>query len=321
MCLLMGYDLIVESELGRGSTFRIVLGERAERGVRHPEDDEAVEDAVPPPPPPPPPVASLPAPTGGPPRAPSWADFKVLVIDDERDSRVLISHYLAEFGCQVLTAGNGAEGIALAREHAPDLVTLDLIMPEMTGWEVLKQMKADPALRQVPVVVVSVLASEGRGRLLGAVDLVTKPFEREDLLRVLWRNLGRRRGGRVLLMVSDDGLRDELQELVEGRGLEAVAPSESEPLDAIRRHQPDAAVVDLSLPDARGVATLLELRDDRLLTGLPVLVVTHDGLNAKEHEIVGELATVFASADSATHAFTRLLDAVFPLVPAKGAVE
>ena len=96
----------------------------------------------------------------------------MLVVDDEKDSRVLISHFLDEFGCQVFTATNGEEGLEMARKYQPDLMTLDLIMPGITGWEVLKRLKADVELRGIPVVVVSVLANEGRGKLLGAVDLV-----------------------------------------------------------------------------------------------------------------------------------------------------
>ena len=338
ICLLMGYDLIVESEVGKGSVFKIVMGERAERPVMqpHPEDavpaeeareaseaeastsveplaeedqgEETVEVAA---------VAS----SDGAASPPTLGDFRVLVVDDERDSRVLIEHYLKEFGCQVFTAASGEEGLTLARQHAPDLMTLDLIMPGMTGWEVLKKMKADTELRGIPVVVVSVVAGEGRGRLLGAVDLVTKPFEREDLLRVLWRNLGRRQGGRVLLMVAAADHREELAQVIESRGLEVVAVAKSRLLDAIGRHAPDAVVLDLALPATEGVAPLLDLREHRLHTGLPVFVLTHDGLNDKDREVVAELATIHAERAESADALAHLLDAVFTVVGAQETAE
>jgi PAS domain S-box-containing protein len=402
ICLLMGYDLIVESELGQGSTFKIVLGERAQRPVleAHPEEWEGgrrgadarpalqrpgrtLQDSTGPrqqegagpngrqaaaaPPPdghrrgvpeqtradaPPddasPAAASLPdvavrtTPAGGapdrdrsdPPRPagdrasstpdlggassaplgrPSWSDFKVLVVDDERDSRVLVQHFLEDFGCQVFTASTGQEGLDLAREHRPDLMTLDLIMPGMTGWEVLKRVKADPELRRIPVVVVSVVANEGRGKLLGAVDLVTKPFEREDLLRVLWKNLGRRRGGRVLLVVGDPARRERLSDVVARRGLEVTVATRGDLLGILSQEAPDAVVLDLAVADMHGVAALLELRDDRVHTGLPVLVITHDRLNEKEREIVAELATVRARPSDADAALERLLEVSFPV--------
>ena len=199
----------------------------------------------------------------------------------------------------------------MARQIKPDLMTLDLIMPEMTGWEVLKKAKADPELRGVPIVVISVVANEGRGKLLGAVDLVTKPFEREDLLRVLWRNLGRRRGGRVLIMVSDEEREKELSGVVENHGLD-VSSSRDRDLMAVLGHEaPDAVVLDMSLSGMHGVASLLELRESRQHTGLPVLVLTHPGLNEKEREMVGELATVYATADESAPKLAKLLEASF----------
>ncbi|HSG48183.1 MAG TPA: PAS domain S-box protein, partial [Longimicrobiales bacterium] len=194
ICQLMGYDLEVESEVGKGSVFSIRLegGSRPERAEGdahpHPADDEPAPE-----------VAT--APDG--PEVGQTHDFKVLVVDDESDSRVLMTHYLRDFGCRVFTAGTAREGIELARREQPDLITLDLMMPGMSGWEALHRLKEDMATRHIPVVVVSIAAQEGRGRLLGAVDLLTKPVEREDLLRVLWRNLVRRRGGRILLVEDD----------------------------------------------------------------------------------------------------------------------
>ncbi len=364
ICLLMGYDLIVESEEGKGSTFKIVMGERAERPVMVEEPDERAQPTFPAggmaalqgaevvgesaaiggqpssaaldrPTPDGRPASDDPSvpdgdgargadvePGGSSPKVrsgdsavtrPSWGDFKVLVVDDEKDSRVLISHFLDEFGCQVFTATNGEEGLEMARKYQPDLMTLDLIMPGITGWEVLKRLKADVELRGIPVVVVSVLANEGRGKLLGAVDLVTKPFEREDLLRVLWRNLGRRRGGRILLMVDDVHRRGELSEVIAHRGLEVAHAAGGDLLAVLGQEAPDAVVLDLANAELHGVAALLELRDDRVHTGLPVLVLTHDGLNEKEREIVEELATVHTSGGEAAVALTKLLEASFPL--------
>ena len=340
ICLLMGYDLIVESEVGKGSTFSIVMGERAVRPVRPADEDETAAKE---------PSAST---TAGDARPaddietatqagdevedvqrehggdasteaevhaageggevePGWSDFKVLVVDDEKDSRVLIEHFLEDFGCQVFTASNGAEGLDVARQVKPDLITLDLIMPEMTGWEVLKKAKADPDLRSIPIVVVSVVANEGRGKLLGAVDLVTKPFDREDFLRVLWRNLGRRRGGRVLLMVGDEACEEELAKVVTEHGLDVRSAKAGDILAVLGQEAPDAVVLDMALPGIRGVAALLEVRESRLHTGLPVLAVTSPELSEDEQRMVGDLATVFAPRSHAGPELAKLLEASF----------
>lgn len=199
----------------------------------------------------------------------------------------------------------------MARQVQPDLMTLDLIMPEMTGWDVLKKAKADPTLRAIPIVVVSVVANEGRGKLLGAVDLVNKPFDREDLLRVLWRNLGRRRGGRVLMVVSDDEREKELTAIVEEHGLEVRSSRDPDLMAVLAKESPDAVVLDMALPVKSGVSSLLELRESRLHTGLPVFAMTHSEMNEKERDMVRELATVFAPGDEAVRGLTKMLEASF----------
>jgi PAS domain S-box-containing protein len=325
ICLLMGYDLIVESEMGKGSNFRIVMGERpkrqekvddrgseqlvepdvtsheepapsAERQVESP--DEELEDEA------------VPAPAAG-----NMRDFQVLVIDDEKDSRVLMSHYLQEFGCRVITAPNGEEGIDAAREHNPDLITLDLMMPGMTGWEVLKRLKADPELRHIPVVIVSIVAAEGgRGKLLGAVDLVTKPFEREDLLRVLWKNLVRHRGGRVLVVDDEEDQRALLVEYLLSVGLEAVTASDGqEALEAVRTEAPDAVLLDLMMPKMGGTEFLERLRRDPLYTGLPVFVLTGKEVSEEEEAALTELASAVLLKRDAAEKLGEMLSSIFRL--------
>jgi CheY-like chemotaxis protein len=253
-----------------------------------------------------------------PPSAPRLRDFKVLVVDDEKDSRVLMAHYLEEFGCRVITATNGEEGIEAAREHTPDLITLDLMMPGMTGWEVLKYLKEDRELRRIPVVVVSIVAAEGRGRLLGAVDLVTKPFEREDLLRVLWRNLVRKRGGRVLVVDDDPAARAMLGEYLQGMGLEVVHAADGhQALDAIRLEAPDAVLLDLLMPVMDGMTFLERLRANPLHTGLPVLVLTAKELSSREQKELGDMASgVIFKDDTMTDQLREALESMFALTPA-----
>jgi signal transduction histidine kinase/DNA-binding response OmpR family regulator len=325
ICQLMGYDLIVESELGKGSTFKIVMGERAERPVKARETDtrgeatpvRAAEPAT---------SQAKPAPAAVPaarvarapeksPRPPRHAlqDLTILVVDDEKDSRLLIAHYLEEFGCRVLTAGGGEQGIAMAREHAPDLMTLDLIMPDITGWEVLKRMKADPDLRRIPVVVISVVAGEGRGSLLGAVDLVIKPFEREDLLRVLWRHLGRTHGGRILVFVTEARVRDALTDFLQGRGLEVVLPHDGTgPVDALGMELPDALLLDMAPSNAATMDVLAKIRANRLFEGLPIFVLANDDIALEARDRLQDLMTIVVSRRDPADALDELLGALFP---------
>lgn len=321
ICQLMGYDLIVSSEEGKGSVFSIVMGKRAKRPVRPVDEPDEVEE----------PKARTPAKdreSGGvvgdiqadesPAKAAPASrmrDFKVLVVDDQKDSRVLMAHYLEDFGCEVIMANDGESGIAAAREHRPDLITLDLMMPGMNGWEALKHLKADPELRRIPVVVVSIVAGEGRGRLLGAVDLVTKPFEREDLLRVLWRNLVRKRGGRILVVDDEADVRKMLTEILTAAGLEvATAENGQEALAAIRTEAPDAVLLDLLMPVMDGMTFLEKLRANPLHRGLPVIVLTAKDLSRDEQKELTEMASAIVhKGDEVEEQLRDLLGSYFTL--------
>ena len=254
--------------------------------------------------------------------AATMRDFQVLVVDDEKDSRVLMAHYLEEFGCRVITADGGEAGIAAVHKHKPDLITLDLMMPDMDGWEVLKRLKADPEVKHIPVVIVSIVAGEGRGRLLGAVDLVTKPFEREDLLRVLWRNLVRKRGGRVLVVDDEADMRTMLSEYLASVGLETVsATNGKEGLAKVGTEAPDAVILDLMMPVMSGLEFLEKLRKDPLHSGLPVFVLTGKVVTDAESEVLGELASAVLRKEEAPERLGELLGSIFNLADAQSGAE
>ena len=302
MCQLMGYDLTVDSEVGKGSVFSIVMASQRHegKGGQRPEEEVEAQGT---------PEAEVASSVG------TLRDFRVLVVDDESDSRVLMSHYLEDFGCSVLTAGDATEGIEIARRERPDLITLDLMMPGLNGWDTLKELKKDPEVRDIPVVVVSILAGEGRGRLLGAVDLVTKPVEREDLLRVLWRNLVRRQGARVLVVDDEESFRDSLMAHLEEEGLDVqTAADGQEALEAVTSDVPDAIILDLVMPVMDGLTFLDRLRSNPYHSGLPVIVVTAKDLTSQEREELAEKASgVVEKGEGVEDRLTELLGALFPL--------
>lgn len=109
---------------------------------------------------------------------------KILVADDEEDIRSLVRLGLRRDGHKVTTANDGAEALELARRHRPDLCVVDVMMPKLTGLEVLKEMRSDPDLARVKVILLTARAQgfdENRGFDAGADDYVTKPFDLEDL--------------------------------------------------------------------------------------------------------------------------------------------
>lgn len=120
---------------------------------------------------------------------------RVLVIEDERHIARLVSSNLATVGHQVLVAHTGEEGLRLAAAHRPDLVMLDLKMPGMSGWEVLRTFRSSKELHDVPVILMTAFPGAGSRQEIidrGVQDILNKPFGVDDLLQTVEKTLGRR---------------------------------------------------------------------------------------------------------------------------------
>jgi CheY-like chemotaxis protein/two-component sensor histidine kinase len=170
LCKLMGGDIEVESVPGRGTAFSVRLPGEIENF-----DGDATS-------------VRLTTQTGlrvSPTPAPARERPLLLVIDDDPAVCDLMERLCARQGFEVATAGDGVEGLRLAREKKPDLITLDVVMPGMDGWSVLAALRADVAMARTPVVVVTVVDDRDRGLSLGASDYLVKPIDHERLLAVL----------------------------------------------------------------------------------------------------------------------------------------
>lgn len=273
LCQLMGYHLEVASELGRGSTFRVNLSPGPQLAAPEPTGPVAAIAA-------PPAVAK---PTGRPGRL-------VLVIDDELDSRTLLAHTIEELGCQVLTASSGEQGLRLARELRPQVITVDLMMPQLDGWQVLRALKADPALCNIPVIVVSIVGGENRGRILGVVEVLQKPVARADLLAVLRRCLPVT-SPRILIVDDEEDARRVLAGHLEGEpGEFRAAANGREAVEVMESFLPDLVLLDLIMPVMDGMTFLNHIRSTPRFQFLPVVVVTAKELDRAETEQLRQMA-------------------------------
>jgi PAS domain S-box-containing protein len=272
LCRLMGYGIEVHSRVGYGSMFRVILGvkgEAAPPAPLRPPTAEIVLHAEQ--------VAALGRVRGK----------QVLVIDDDSDSRILLTQHIEECGCRVLAVDCGEQGLQLAERFRPDLIVLDLMMPGMSGWEVLKALKGHPALASVPVVVVSIVARENRGSILGAVDVLDKPVSREALHELLARNLGTR-PGRALVVDDDPDSRRLLSAYLGEEGFRTrEAANGIEALECLRTFDADLVILDLMMPVMDGLSFLDALRRDARHLRLPVIVVTAKDLTAHEAQRLG----------------------------------
>ena len=211
---------------------------------------------------------------------------RVLVIDDEETVRDLMRRFLTREGFEIVTARDGTEGLALARELKPTLITLDVLMPGLDGWSVLESLKADPELAGIPVVMLTILDDKNKGYALGATEFVTKPIDRERLRTILAQHHAQVVETRQALVIEDDPdtrswiiriLRDEGWTVLEAEnGREALA--------RLADAMPDIVLLDLIMPEMDGFEFLDEVRHHPSWRRLPVIVVTAAELSAADHE-------------------------------------
>jgi signal transduction histidine kinase/FixJ family two-component response regulator len=178
-CMMLGGDISVESTLGSGSTFT----------VRIPAN-----------------IAETQSPAAEPGRSLMWNSTDeaplrttnlssvstVLVIDDDPATRDLLERSLSAVDLSVVTTDNGEDGILLAQALRPDIIILDVVLPDKDGWEVLAALKADPELMNIPAIMLTVVDERGRGLALGATEYLIKPVDSEHMIKLirsyLWRN-------------------------------------------------------------------------------------------------------------------------------------
>lgn len=266
-CRMMGGDIRVESEFGKGTSFIVEL----------------------------PRTVSLP----GQPKIPKQREIEstvphggtVLVIDDDEATFEIMQREFAKKGIRVISATCGEEGLKKAHEVRPDLITLDVLMQDMDGWEVLAKLKSDPAVSHIPVVMLSMMDEMSKGFSLGMSEYLVKPADRGQLSNLVSKYLdapGRHRSESRLLLVDDDlvnrslmarTLREQGWQVDEaGNGVEALA--------LLQTTVPDLILLDLIMPEMDGLTFLTELRKSAKWREIPVVVITSKDLTETERRLL-----------------------------------
>jgi hypothetical protein len=240
----------------------------------------------------------------------------ILVIEDDAKDRGWLTRTLAQAGYAVEPAATGAEALAKCRERAFDAVTLDLLLPDMTGWDVLRAIRTDGVNRDVPVIVVSVVAEKATAVGFAIQDFLVKPIEPESLLASLTQARVRPDGSKKVLVVDDDPKSLKLVEAMLARlGYEPICRDNGEAaLGAVEAERPAAVVLDLLMPGMDGFAFLDRLRRIPGNRRTPVIVWTAKDLTAEDR------ARLRASAQVVVHktegGTAALMEQLEPYLPA-----
>jgi signal transduction histidine kinase/DNA-binding response OmpR family regulator/HAMP domain-containing protein len=264
---MLGGDVEVQTAYGTGSTFIVTLPRTCA---------EAPREQIRPP-------------------TREAGDTTVLVVDDEPAARRMLAEALAGEGYRVVTAAGGKEGLRLAREEKPAAIVLDVIMPDLDGWAVLRSLKSDPELCDIPVVLATILGEREMGIALGAAEHLTKPIDPAQLLPVLRRAVLGDAPTDVLIVDDDAGTREVLRRLLSREGWRVrEAENGAAGLDEVKRHRPAVILLDLMMPRMDGFEMLRTLRQQELTAELPVVIITAKDLSREERDwLHGNALNVF----------------------------
>jgi signal transduction histidine kinase/DNA-binding response OmpR family regulator len=276
--ILHGGDVRVESELGKGSRFTIYLPLEARSPDRVPRaPDRKIEAAI----------VDVSRPL-------------VLVVEDDPASAELITRQIERAGFRTENARNGLEALAMAKEHKPFAITLDIMLPGVDGWEVLGRLKRDDMTRDIPVIVVSVVDNPELGTALGALDYFVKPVDAKELVKRLnsFTSKPKSNGQQPRILIVDDEAanRDWLIHVLEPAGFKVIfATGGQEAIQLARSGKPDLVVLDLLMPEVSGFDVVEALSKHKATKGIPIIVLTAKQLtNADLDQLDGHVSTILS---------------------------
>ena len=235
--------------------------------------------------------------------------MSLLVIEDDAHFAQVVAQFARDKGFKVITAHDGANGVAMAKRLRPSAITLDLRLPDADGRVVLDQLKHDPATRHIPVHVISVDDARERSLRAGAVSFLQKPVTREALEDALSRTVAfvQRPMRNLLIVEDDDGQREGIEALIGETDVNTTAVATSrEAIAALEANTFDCVVVDLGLPDESGVELIRTIQKRFGERAPPVIVYTAKNLTRAEETELRRLSEAIIVKDARSP--ERLLD-------------
>jgi CheY-like chemotaxis protein len=242
---LMGGHIGVRSEAGVGSTFSFSLPQAA-------ESEEPALDAL-----------------------PHRGEGSILVVDRDPTVADLIERYLTRHGYDVLKAHTARDALRFARDEQPAAITLDVMLDDMDGFDVLRRLTEDETTKDIPVVVLSIVCDEGRSCRLGAARYLEKPIEQERLVATLEDLLGPMPSPAVLVVDDDRDTVGTLERTLAARGIDVMTAFDGkEALERVAERRPDLVLLDLRMPVMDGYEVIHEMKTSPETMDIPIVAMT-----------------------------------------------
>ena len=288
---LHGGDVRVDSEPGKGSVFTIHMPLRAVPLGRVVEPLDALVQSA---------------------RADESAPL-VLVVEDDPPAAELLARQLERAGFRAETVRSGSDVIDKARQMKPAAITLDILLPDLDGWEVLNRLKHDESTSSIPVIVISVVDNPELGIALGALDYFVKPVPAKELIARLRRfNFGANGAGnqtQVLVVDDERANRDWLAGVLEPAGFGVIsAVGGREAIELARSRRPDLVLLDLMMPEVSGFDVVEAIRSDQALASTPIMVLTAKDLTeADKRQLNGRVSNILQRGSTGASDLVTLL--------------
>jgi PAS domain S-box-containing protein len=281
---LHGGKITVESEWGKGSTFRfripmVVAGEVVESADQLLRIVGEQQQTL-----------------------PSGEMPLVLIIEDNPQASQLIQMYLQEAGYRTETAKDGSEGLEKAKRLKPNIITLDMIMPIKDGWQVLKELKRHPICKDIPIIIISITDEKKLGFSMGAIDYFVKPVNKEELLTAIQKlphPLTKQNEHPKVLIIDDDRTAAELiQVILESEGYTVIKTTNGrEGVRLAASEAPDLIILDLIMPEMSGFNVAYQLKQNAHTRNTPIIILTSMEVDEETREqMAGYISTMMSKS-------------------------